>query len=107
MNPTHVHITKLSRKTPTSLLHSTVCIFTFLLLACLVTASAQIPPFVLKHSLLPPAAGQSGGQLGSSVAMDGAFVVAGAPLDKIAASKAAGIVKVVNSTTGTLLHVLT
>jgi hypothetical protein len=69
---------------------------------------AQVPPFVLKHSVLPPAAGLSAGRLGNSLAMDGNFVVAGAPGDLSASTgSAVGAVKVFDATSGALLHVLT
>ncbi|MCX6876480.1 MAG: choice-of-anchor D domain-containing protein [Verrucomicrobia bacterium] len=74
-------------------------------IAAALCASAQVPD-TLKHTILPPPVGtQSGAGLGSSVAVDGGFVVCGAPLDDTGATDA-GVVKVFDSTTGVLRFVL-
>ncbi|MEQ1853470.1 MAG: hypothetical protein ABMA01_17975, partial [Chthoniobacteraceae bacterium] len=67
-------------------------------------AAAQVPD-TLKHTLLPPPGAQRNAQLGNSVAVDGGYTVAGAPLDDIGGMDS-GVAKVFNSTTGALLFVL-
>src|SRR5688572_18010905 len=61
----------------------------------------------LQYSIPAPHSGgvQSGANLGSSVAVEGGFAVAAAPYDDTGAPDA-GVVKVFESTTGALLHVL-
>ncbi len=68
-------------------------------------ASAQVPN-TLKHNVPAPSTGvQSSAQLGYSVAVDGGYTVVGAPNDDIGATDS-GVVKVFDSTTGTLLFVI-
>lgn len=68
-------------------------------------ASAQHPDS-LRYALPAPASGlQSGGQLGWSVAADGGYTVVGAPFDDLGGQDS-GVVKVFDTTTGTLLHLL-
>jgi hypothetical protein len=66
---------------------------------------AQIPNTLL-HTLPAPATLQSGAQLGFSVAVSGGYTVVGAPLDDTGGGNS-GVVKVFDSTSGALLHVLT
>src|SRR4051812_8755057 len=73
------------------------------LVSCLaISAQAQD---TLKHSLTPPAGTQSDAQLGRSVAVDGNYTIVGAPFDDIVGGDS-GVVKVFDSVTGALLHVL-
>ena len=61
----------------------------------------------LKYSLFPPPTGvQSGAKLGSSLAVDGGYTVAGAPFHDGGAPDS-GVVKVFDSATGALLFILT
>ncbi len=62
-------------------------------------------PATLLHSLAAPPVVQTGAELGLSVAVDGAYAVAGAPYDDLG-ERDSGVVKVFDSTTGALLHVL-
>jgi len=66
--------------------------------------AAQIPNTLLNTIPAPPTL-QSGAQLGYSVAIAGGFTVVGAPLDDTGASNS-GVVKVFDSVSGALLHVL-
>lgn len=66
---------------------------------------AQIPNTLL-HTLPAPATLQSGAQLGFSVAVSGGYTVVGAPFDDTGGGNS-GVVKVFDSTSGALLHVLT
>ncbi|HWB05567.1 MAG TPA: hypothetical protein VG796_21290 [Verrucomicrobiales bacterium] len=68
------------------------------------TAQAQIPRSLASPLPSPPGL-QSGAQLGSSVAIDGSYAVAGAHLDDTGALDT-GIVKVFNASTGALLHII-
>ncbi len=70
------------------------------------TLSAQVPHTLLNNIPAPPVGVQPGAQLGSSVAVDGGYTVAGAPYDDIGATNS-GVVKVFNSNTGVLLFLLT
>lgn len=54
----------------------------------------------------PPVGVQANGQLGTSVATEGDYIVAGAPGDDLVAGNG-GVVKVFHATTGALLHVIT
>ena len=68
-------------------------------------ASAQVPN-TLKHSITVPPGGLLGdGQLGTSVAMDGAYTVAGVPFDDTSGNSS-GSVKVFDSNTGALAFVI-
>jgi FG-GAP repeat len=78
------------------------CLLAVLVLA--LPAAAQIPD-TLRHTLLPPPGAQRGAQLGTSVAVDGGYTVAGAPFDDVGATDS-GVAKVFDSTTGALLFVL-
>ncbi|MGV3658624.1 MAG: choice-of-anchor D domain-containing protein [Prosthecobacter sp.] len=71
------------------------------------TALAQIPvPSILKQTIpAPPTGVQANARLGSAVATDGAYVVAGAPLDDQGGLDF-GVVKVFSAITGALLHTL-
>ncbi|MEQ1932693.1 MAG: choice-of-anchor D domain-containing protein, partial [Fimbriimonadaceae bacterium] len=72
--------------------------------SAVVTLSAQNPNTLL-HSIVPAPSLQSGAQLGFSVAVDGPYTVVGAPYDETGATDS-GVVKVFNSTTGELVHLL-
>jgi len=64
-------------------------------------------PFTLVHSLFDPSLiGQDGGGQGHSVAMDGKIAALGCPFDDTGAFRA-GVAKVYDVTTGTLLYTLT
>lgn len=85
-------------------------ILAHLIAACIsVQSFAQIPGTLL-HSIPPPfGVALTNGQLGTSVAVEGPYAVAGAPRDALGtglSSGGAGAVKVFDSTTGTLLLVL-
>jgi hypothetical protein len=68
-------------------------------------AKAQAPD-TLRHSIAaPPVGAQSGARLGSSVAVDGIYTVVGAPYDDFE-DRDSGVVKVFDSKTGALLHVI-
>ena len=68
-------------------------------------ATAQVPN-TLKHAIPPPpSAIQPGARLGSSVAVDGAYTVLGAPYDNVG-DEDCGIVKIFDSNTGALLYVI-
>ncbi|MBE2287474.1 MAG: FG-GAP repeat protein [Prosthecobacter sp.] len=74
-------------------------------IALALPAAAQIPDTLL-HEVPPPDIGlQGGAQLGYSVAMDGEYVVAGAPYDD-ATGTDCGVAKVFGATTGELLFTL-
>lgn len=60
----------------------------------------------LKYHIPPATAGvQNAARLGSAVAVDGAYAVAGAPYDDTGGADS-GVVKVFNSSTGALMHTL-
>ncbi len=68
-------------------------------------AAAQIPNTLL-HSIPPPPTGaQTGAGLGYSVAVDGAYVIAGVPYDDTGGLNS-GVAKVFDSSTGALLFLL-
>jgi hypothetical protein len=67
-------------------------------------ARAQQPD-TLQVSMVPPVGIQTEAHLGQQLAMDGPFVVAGAPTDDTA-NRDSGVVKVFDSATGALLFVL-
>jgi hypothetical protein len=76
----------------------------FLTLAA--TPVYALVPKTLVHSIpAPPVGVQQSVRLGASVAVEGAYAVAGAPYDDVGGGDA-GVVKVFNSTTGALLFVL-
>ena len=62
-------------------------------------------PATLKHSISAPVGTQSEAQLGYSVAVDGGLTVVGAPFDDLGGIDS-GVVKVFDSVTGALLHVI-
>ena len=69
------------------------------------TATGQVPD-TLKHSIPPPPTGvQSGAQLGYSVAVDAGYTVVAAPRDDVGGQDS-GVVKVFDSTSGSLLFVV-
>jgi WD40 repeat protein len=70
-----------------------------------ITASAQVPKALLHSIAGPPEGVQSGAQLGHSVAVDGGLTVVGASLDSTG-GRMTGVVKVFDSETGALLHML-
>jgi hypothetical protein len=68
--------------------------------------TAQIPNTLLSSFQRPERGGiQEGAQLGLSVAVDGGLTVVGAPLDDLGRQDS-GVVKVFDSATGALLHVI-
>lgn len=68
-------------------------------------ALAQVPDTLI-HNIPAPLVGvQTSAVLGSSVAVDGGYTVAGAPYDDIGGEDS-GVVKVFNSTTGALVFVI-
>jgi hypothetical protein len=77
--------------------------------ACLVVLALPLAaqqPDTLRHSIpAPPTGVQSGAQLGFSVAVEGSYVVVGAPADDTQATDS-GVVKVFDAVSGALLHVL-
>ncbi len=83
--------------------HLTLALFA--LLAAGLSASAQAQATLLHSIPAPPVGVQGGALLGSSVAVDGGFTVAGAPYDDLGGA-GAGVVKVFDSTSGALLFVL-
>ena len=68
--------------------------------------SAGAQSATLRHAIPGIEGAQSESQLGYSVATDGAFTAAGAPYDDSFGGYDSGVVKVFNSTTGALLHVI-
>lgn len=78
-----------------------------LLLACLITPVTQGQQAAsLTHSLAAPPTGiQTDASLGQSLVANAQYTVAGAPMDDWAGQNS-GVVKVFDSTTGALLHVL-
>ena len=76
-----------------------------LLVGFTLPAVAQQPNTLLHSIPAPPTGAQSGALLGYSVAAAGGLTVVGAPSDDIGATDS-GVVKVFDSTTGALLHVL-
>ena len=69
------------------------------------TVPAQQPDTLQHFIPAPPGDAQSGAQLGHSVAVEGGLTVVGAYLDDLSGSNS-GVVKVFDSVTGALLHVL-
>jgi hypothetical protein len=69
-----------------------------------ISVSAQVPN-ELVYSIPPPTGSQGGALLGSSVTVEGAYAVAGAPSDNIGGSSS-GVVKVFDSTGGALLYLI-
>ena len=79
--------------------------YLFIIMACGLRAEAQQPD-TLRHEIrAPPFGFQGGAQLGSSVAVSDRLIVAGAPYDDLGGEDA-GVVKVFDTETGLLLHVL-
>ncbi|GEP40960.1 cadherin-like beta sandwich domain-containing protein [Brevifollis gellanilyticus] len=78
-----------------------------LLLGLLMATSshAQVPPFLLRESLLPPPGLQTGRYLGYGVAMDGALMAVAVPAFTTVVP-GPGSVRVLNRSTGELLHVI-
>ncbi len=68
-------------------------------------ALGQATPAPTHYIPAPPVGMQPGAQLGSAVATDGNLTVTGAPSDDLLAQDS-GVVKVFDSTTGALLHLL-
>jgi len=90
---------------PRARVRKTILFRLFLALTLALPSAAQLPD-TLKHSIpAPPTGVQSGALLGWSVAVDGGLTAVGAPSDDIGATDS-GVVKVFDSNTGTLLHVL-
>lgn len=80
-------------------------IFTLLIAACL-AAVAEAQPSVLLHSInAPPTGTQTGGQFGYRAAVDGNYIVVGAPNDGTD-GVSCGLVQVYNATTKALLYTL-
>ncbi len=78
-----------------------------ILLAAAPPAYTQVPNTLFHSIPAPPVGAQTWSQLGSSVAVDAdsGLTVAGAPSDDIGGSES-GVVKVFDSVTGTLLHLI-
>lgn len=68
-------------------------------------AAAQVPGSLLHSIPAPPVGLQKDAHLGSSVASDGAYTVVGADWDDLGGIRA-GLVKVFDSASGALLHIL-
>ena len=82
---------------------------TLLFVTSLLIAAAQTraqAPNALEHTIAaPPTGAQTGAQLGYSVATEGNLTVLGAPFDDLQGINS-GVVKVFDSSTGELLHVI-
>ena len=76
----------------------------FIIGIVLMSVSAQVPS-ALTYSIPPPTGSQGEALLGSSVAVEGSYAVAGAPADDIGGSSS-GVVKVFDSTSGALLYLI-
>lgn len=76
-----------------------------LMLPLLRRAEAQVPPYLPRHSLVPPPDAQIGALLGFSCAMDGGRIALGAPEDDTGALNS-GVVKIFDAASGELLHVI-
>lgn len=87
------------------LLRAGFCLLVCMLLSSFGSASAQVPPFVLHHSMPAPADVQYGAHFGASSAIDGNLMVFGVPDDDTGAEDA-GVVKIFDATTGALVHTL-
>ena len=75
------------------------------LIALALPAVAQVPNTLLQSIPAPVVGLQSSAQLGFSVAVDGSYTVVGAPYDDLSAENS-GVVKVFDSSSGALLHVI-
>ena len=75
-------------------------------IALALPAAAQVPNTLLQSISNPVVGVQSKANLGFSVVVEGTYVVVGAPFDGTGGNSA-GVVKVFDSTSGALLHVLT
>ena len=82
---------------------------TLLFVTSLLIAAAQTraqAPNALEHTIAaPPTGAQAGARLGNIVATEGNLTVLGAPFDDLQGSNS-GVVKVFDSSTGELLHVI-
>lgn len=74
------------------------------ILLCVLPLAAQVPNTLLR-AIPAPLGSQIGGEFGTCVATDENYIAIGVPLDDTGASNS-GVVKVFNSTTSELLHVL-
>ncbi|MES2599066.1 MAG: cadherin-like beta sandwich domain-containing protein [Verrucomicrobiota bacterium] len=78
-------------------------IIAYLLLAASERVNAQVPPFVLKKSLIPAPEIQAGAQFGRGICAEGNYIVVGAPQDDTYGNDA-GLAKVYHAGTGALLY---
>jgi len=101
------HTPDMNTSAPANILRRSLpCVLIGILMLCLPRqVEAQVPPYLLRHSIPAPLEAQYGGNLGFSCAQSGNLGALGAPYDDTGAQDA-GVVKIFDTTTGDLVQVV-